>query len=185
MGSTLKLGFAMEDKIMDVSEAISTRRSVRSYKNQDIDDETLAKIIEAGRLAPSASNAQQWKFIVVKDPTTRVKLAEAASQQAFVGEAPVIIVACATGAESFMSCGQPRLTVDLSIAMSFMILQATELGLGTCWIGAFDEGDVKSILGIPEDMRVVAISPLGYSSMATRPKPRKIMAEVVCYDRYV
>jgi nitroreductase len=168
---------------MDVSQAISIRRSVRAYKTQDIDEEKLNKILDAGRLAPSASNAQQWKFVVVKDPETRVRLAQAASQQAFIGGAPVIIVACATS-QSNMFCGQPRHTVDLSIAMSFMILQATELGLGTCWIGAFDEGKVKSILGIPESVRVVAISPLGYPAIATRPKPRKSIGEVVCYDRY-
>ena len=169
---------------MDVSQAISIRRSVRSYNNQAIDDVTLTKILDAGRLAPSASNVQPWKFIVVKEPATRVKIAEAASQQAFVGEAPVVIVACATGAQSMMMCGQPRLTVDLSIAMSFMILQATELGLGTCWIGAFDEGEVKEILGIPENVIVVAISPLGYPAGVTRPRPRKSLAEIVCYDRY-
>jgi len=168
---------------MDVSQAISVRRSVRAYNAQDIDEEKLNKVLEAGRLAPSASNSQDWKFIVVKDNDTRARLAQAASQQAFVGEAPIIIVACATR-QSIMSCGQPRHTVDLSIAMSFMILQATELGLGTCWIGAFDEGEVKSILGIPESVRVVAITPLGYPAMATRPRPRKNMAEVVCYDRY-
>ena len=169
---------------MDVSQAISTRRSVRAYKTQDIDEEKLNKILEAGRLAPSASNAQQWKFIVVKDPETRIRLAQAASQQAFVGEAPVIIVACATR-QSMMSCGQPRHTVDLSIAMSFMILEATELGLGTCWIGAFHESEVKSILGIPESVRVVAITPLGYPAMTTCPTSRKNLGDIVCYDRYV
>jgi len=169
---------------MDVSQAISIRRSVRDYKNQDIDEEKLNKVLEAGRLAPSASNGQEWKFVIVKDYEARIRLAQAASQQAFVGEAPVIIIACATR-QSIMTCGQSRHTVDLSIAMSFMILQATELGLGTCWIGAFDEGKVKSILGIPEDVSVVAITPLGYPAIATRPKPRKSLEEIVCYDRYV
>ena len=147
---------------MDVFTAISQRSSVRAYKDTDVEEDKLRKILEAARLSPSASNRQEWKFIVVKNKETRKKLANAAFGQSFIGEAPVVIVACGTESKSIMACGQPTYTVDVSIACAFMILQAYELGLGTCWIGAFKEDEVKKILKIPEHVRVVAMTPLGY-----------------------
>lgn len=101
--------------------------------------------------------------MVVKNQETRNKLIEAANGQKFVGQAPITIVACSTESERVMPCGQYAYTVDLSIAVSFMILEATELGLGTCWLGAYDEDKVKDILSIPKDIRVPAIFTLGYA----------------------
>ncbi|MFH0814003.1 MAG: nitroreductase family protein, partial [Pseudomonadota bacterium] len=135
---------------MDVFTAISQRSSVRAYKATDVEDDKLKKILEAARLSPSASNRQDWKFIVVKNKETKNKLAKAAFGQSFIGEAPVVIVACGTETKSIMGCGQPTHTVDVSIACAYMILQAYELGLGTCWIGAFKEDEAKKILHIPE-----------------------------------
>ncbi len=169
---------------MDVFQAIQSRRSVRAYQDREIEKEKLDKVLEAARLAPSANNRQEWKFIVVKNKDTRERIAEAASSQAFVGQAPVVIVACATETQSIMTCGQLRYTVDVSIAMSFMILQAQELGLGTCWIGAFDESGVKEILDIPDDIRVVAMTPLGYPSQDPAARPRKEVEQIVCFDKY-
>jgi len=169
---------------MDVSEAIKLRRSIRSYQEKEIEKEKLNKVLEAARLAPSASNRQEWKFIVVKDKETKEKLAIAASDQTFITEAPIVLVACATESQSIMSCGQPRYTVDVSIAMSFIILQARELGLGTCWIGAFEEPSVKEILGIPNHIRVVAITPLGYPAEEPLAKPRKELEKIICFDKY-
>ncbi len=128
---------------MDVLTAISQRSSVRAYKPTDVEEDKLKKILEAARLSPSASNRQEWKFIVVKNKETKKKLAKAAFGQSFIGEAPVIIVACGTETKSMMGCGQPTHTVDVSIACAYMILQAYELGLGTCWIGAFKENTYK------------------------------------------
>jgi len=102
----------------------------------------------------------------------------------FVGQAPVFLVACGTDREGIMACGQYRYPIDLSIAMSFMILEAYELGLGTCWLGRFDEKQVKEILGIPEGVRVVAMTPLGYPAENPAPRPRKRLEEIVCYERY-
>jgi len=96
----------------------------------------------------------------------------------------VILVCCGTDPNAIMLCGQHRCTVDLSIATAYMILQAHELGLGTCWLGRFDEAQVKSILGIPDPVRVVAVTPLGYPAEQPVAKPRKKLAEIVCYDRY-
>ncbi len=132
-----------EERKMDVFTAISQRSSVRAYKETDVKEDDLKKILEAARLSPSASNRQEWKFIVVKNKETKKKLAKAAFGQSFIGEAPVIIVACGTETKSMMGCGQPTHTVDVSIACAYMILQAYELGLGTCWIGAFKENTYK------------------------------------------
>jgi len=169
---------------MDVFEAIKERRSVRAYKDTDVEEEKLGKILEAARLSPSASNRQEWKFIVVKNAETRAKLAGAAYGQQFVGKAPVIIVACATETKSIMTCGQPTHTVDVSIACAFMILEAYEQGLGTCWLGTFNEGEVKKILGIPTPMRVVTMVPLGYPDESPSPKPRKAFGQIVCFGKY-
>jgi nitroreductase len=169
---------------MDVFEAISKRRSVRSYKDSEIDEEKLKKVLEAARLAPSASNRQEWKFVIVRNAETRAKLVEMTYGQRFVGQAPVIIVACATEGKSIMTCGQPTHTVDVSIACSFMILEACEQGLGTCWLGTFNEGEVKRLLGIPGHMRVVTMTPLGYPNEAPPPRPRKVFEQIVCFEKY-
>lgn len=169
---------------MTVFEAIQGRRSIRKYSPKPVEEEKINRILEAARLAPSARNLQNWKFIVVRDDKTRAKLVETTMGQPFVGQAPVIIVACGTDTEGIMACGQYRYPIDLSIAMSFMILEAYELGLGTCWLGRFDEKQVKEILGIPEGVRVVAMTPLGYPAENPAPRPRKRLEEIVCYERY-
>jgi nitroreductase len=169
---------------MDVFDAIKNRRSIRKYKNTEIEAEKVEKILESARLAPSAANRQEWKFIVVEDPQTRKKLVEAAHGQKFIEEAPVTIVACSTESERIMPCNQYAYTVDLSIAVSFMILEATEIGLGTCWLGAYDEGKVKEILEIPEDIRVPAMFTVGYADEDPAPRPRKDIDNIICTETY-
>jgi nitroreductase len=169
---------------MDVSTAIGQRSSVRAYKDIDVEEEKLRRVLEAARLSPSASNRQEWKFIVVKNPETKMRLAGAALGQFFIGEAPVVIVACAIDTEAIMLCGQPAYTVDLSIACAFMLLQAAELGLGTCWIGAFEEEEVKKILKIPKSVRVVTMIPLGYPDQPPTQRLRKSLDRIVCFEKY-
>ena len=169
---------------MDVSAAIRQRRSVRAYKAVEVEEEKLKKILEAARLSPSASNRQGWKFIVVRNKDTKKKLARAAFGQSFIGEAPVVMVACGTESNAVMACGQPTHTVDVSIACAFMILQACELGLGTCWIGAFEEDGVKRILEIPKSVRVVAMIPLGYPDEDPSPRSRKDIEQIVCAEKF-
>jgi nitroreductase len=169
---------------MDVFTAINQRSSVRAYKGTPVEEDKLNKILEAARLSPSSSNRQEWKFIVVKNKDTRKKLANAAFGQSFIGEAPVVIVACGTDSKSIMACGQPTHSVDVSIACAFMILQAYELGLGTCWIGAFKEDETKRILNIPEHVRVVAMTPVGYPSQPPTQKSRKGLDQIVCFEKY-
>ena len=169
---------------MDAYEAIVTKLDVREFAKKRVPGETKRKILEAARLSPSASNRQEWKFIVVKNRDTRNKLARAAFNQSFVAEAPVVIVACATEAKSIMACGQPAYTVDLSIACTHIILQAYELGLGTCWLGAFNEGEVKKILKIPESVRVVTMTPVGYPNQPPSQGSRKNLKQIVCLEEY-
>jgi len=169
---------------MNVFEAIKDRRSVRSYQSKDIEEEKLYRILDAGRLAPSANNTQEWKFIVVKDKAIKESLVKAAYGQSFVAQAPIVIVACATMTHRLMTCGQFADTIDLSIAMSYMMLEACELGLGTCWLGHFNAEEVKQILSIPDNASVIAMTPIGYSTQNISARPRKNIEEVVCFDTF-
>jgi nitroreductase len=169
---------------MNVTEAIKTRKSVRAYLDKPIEEEKLKAVLEAARLAPSASNRQEWRFVVVRDPETRKKLALVAGNQTFIAEAAVLIVACAETNEHRMRCGQQCYPIDVAIALDHLTLAAVELGLGTCWIGMFDEQKVKSILGIPtEGVRVVELMPLGYPvDPAPIGKNRLPLNTIVKYD---
>ncbi len=168
---------------MDLFEAIKGRRSIRSFLDRDIDEELLKKVLDAGRLAPSARNLQDWKFVVVRDKDTRLKLAEAARNQQFIAQAPAVIAACGTS-NYVMTCGQPAYAIDVSIAIDHMTLAAFSLGLGTCWIGAFYEDKVKEILGIPPQIRVVALLPLGYPAEQPPARGRKSLSEIIAYERW-
>jgi len=169
---------------MDVFTAISNRRSVRKYQAKEVEEHKIERILEAGRLSPSAGNRQEWKFVVVRDKAIKRQLVVAARGQSSVEEAPIVLVGCAVDASAIMPCGQYTYTVDLSIAFAYMILEAEELGLGTCWLGAFDEGVVKKALDIPEEVRVVAMTPLGYPAESPAARPRKTMKEIVSYEKY-
>ncbi len=168
---------------MTIMEAIQNRRSIRNYKSTPVEKEKLEKILEAGRLAPSARNVQAWKFIMVTDPETISKLAPACCGQSSVAQAPAFLAVC-TNEPSVMACGQPARTIDGAIAMSFMILEAEELGLGTCWIGAFYNDQVKEVLGIPEEFDVVAVTPIGYAAEEPSARPRKGTDDVVRWEKF-
>jgi nitroreductase len=170
---------------MDIYEAIRMRKSVRAFKNEDVPDEVLSRILDAARLAPSANNFQEWRFVVVRDAKTRRKIAQAACRQAFVGEAPVVLACCAWDNRHVMTCGQPSYPIDAAIAIDHITLCAAAEGLGTCWIGAFYEDEIRRILGIPPAIRVVALLPLGYPQ---NPKPvRKLrlsLERIVSYESW-
>lgn len=169
---------------MALMEQIRKRYSVRSYQRRPVEKEKLNAVLEAARLAPSACNVQEWRFVVVQDAETRNKLVPAANNQAFVGEAPVIIVCCATNTDHVMRCGQTAYPIDVAIAIEHMALQAVEEGLGTCWIGSFYEDKVKAILEIPDDIRVVELLTLGYPADKPKPKTRDPIEKIVCYDKW-
>lgn len=168
---------------MDVVEAIETRRSIRRYLPRPVGEDQLRSVLDAGRLAPSANNRQHWKFIAVRYPTLREQMVGCCGNQAFVGQAPVLLVVCA-GPRHVMTCGQPADTVDASIALSYMQLRAWELGLGTCWLGFFYADRVAALLGVPDGMQVVAVSPLGYPDEHPADRTRKAFGEVACFDRW-
>jgi nitroreductase len=141
---------------MEVYEAVQKRRSVRAYEPTPIPKETLDKVLDAARISPSANNRQPWHFILVTDPEKKKVLSKGLFAK-FVHEAPTVIVACGDEKAS------PKwYTVDTAIALQNLVLVATGEGLGTCWVGSFDEGDVKKLLDIPEHLRVVALLPIGY-----------------------
>lgn len=170
---------------MEVMEAIRKRYSVREYLDKPVPEEKLNLILEAARLAPSASNRQEWRFIIVKAKEVKNKLTEAAKRQKFVSQAPVVIACCATDITHIMSCGQPSYVIDVAIAIDHMTLKATEEGLGTCWIGAFNEDKVKEILQVPKSVRVVELLTLGYSASELPPrKNRKKIDEIIMYERW-
>lgn len=147
---------------MDIYEIIKKRKSVRTYKEKEIEEDKLKRILEAARLAPSASNKQEWRFVVVRDRAKIVELSAAANSQTFIAGAPVVIACCAETDEHVMTCGQLCYPIDLAIAIDHITLTAVEEGLGTCWIGAFSEDKVKKLLNIPKHIRVVELLLLGY-----------------------
>ncbi|MFC1703373.1 nitroreductase family protein [Candidatus Omnitrophota bacterium] len=170
---------------MDVMDAIKQRRSVRSYLQKPVEKEKLKRILEAAGLAPSAGNRQEWRFIVVLDRATRERLMEAAKNQPFVGEAPVVIAACAKTDNHVMTCGQACYPIDVAIAIDHLTLKATEEGLGSCWIGAFHEDRVKEILGIPIEIRVVELVTVGYAADSLdKEKNRLALDEIVMHETW-
>ena len=148
---------------MEFYDVIRERKSIRKYKRNPIPDEVLNRILEAGRIAPSAKNLQPWHFIVVKDRQIKGEVAEACRGQHWMADADVILAGCILNEIAwgrmggYMSSGP----VDLAIALDHIILAAANEGLGTCWIGAFVEEDVKKILKVPKSVTVMALTPIG------------------------
>jgi len=167
---------------VDVFSAIKKRRSIRNYLPKEVEREKLERILEAGRLAPSARNRQEWRFIVVISKEKREELVrEASPHQPFMLSAPVIIVAYTLGKDYVMRCGVPAHYIDIAIALTHMHLQAVEEGLGTCWIGSFYQDKVKKVLNLPEDAEVVQLMTLGYPAEDPPERPRLPLKEIVKY----
>jgi nitroreductase len=169
---------------MEFKEVIAKRQSVRDFTDQPVSDDKLNAILEAAHTAQSGCNFQPWKFVVVKNAQVRKQLMQAANNQSHVGQAPVIIAAVALNPSRMMPCEVPACAVDLAIAVENMALAAVDQGLGSCWIGAFSQKNVKKILGVPDEYRVDALLPIGYSKQVREKSPRKSIAEIVCYDRF-
>ena len=169
---------------MDLYEAIERRRSVRAYQDRPVEQDKLERILNAARMAPSASNRQPWKFVVVRQPELRRKLVPACREQAFIGQAPVVVAGVGTNPRRIMGCDIPSDPVDLAIAMEHIALSAVAEGLGTCWVGAFHQDQVKALLGVPEECKVVQMMALGYPADGDRGKDRKALGEIVCYERF-
>lgn len=201
---------------MDVFETIQKRRSIRQYSADDIPDAVIAKLLEVVRLAPSSGNRQPYRIIVVRDRSTRAALASACrwnpggpQGQAFVAEAPLVMMACGIereavtryyrGGQSYLALNKNiaeiekdplpywnMMPLDVAIALDYIDLTATSLGLGTCWVSSIDELAVKKVLSVPDDIRVLSGIAIGYARGAwPEPRPRKPMDRLFCYERWV
>ena len=168
---------------MTILETIRKRYSCRAYQDKAIEQEKLDQIFEAGRLAPSAKNMQDWRFVIVTDKEKRHKLAQAANNQRFIQEAGVIIVAC-SDTDCVMRCGQAIGPIDVAIALEHIALQATEMGLASCWIGSLYPEKVRAILGIPSDIAVIELMAVGYPADKARQTDRRPLENIRCYEKW-
>jgi len=162
---------------MEFDKVIKTRRSIRKYKGTPVPRESLMEILEAARIAPSAAHRQPWHFVVVEDKETIEKLA---GRSKWAAEAPAMIVGLADPVASPNWCLN-----DMGIAFEHIVLTATSLGLGTCWMGQTKrDSEVKELLGIPDELNVIALTPLGEPDEVKAPKDRKSLDEIVSWGKY-
>ena len=204
---------------MNVSEAIKKRRSIRKFKPDPIPEEKIRLLLESARLAPSGTNTQPWRFIVVKDDDTKRELQEAAHNQRHIKSAPVIIVCCAdlkafkefpervdelieSGALPertrevfipYLKKGMSTVTKDalmiaaaanVAIAVEHIVLQAVEIGLGTCWVRWYEDNKIKEILDIPKHVEVMALLPVGVPDEEPSQRPRQELNKIVYSETY-
>ena len=171
---------------MSIIDVMRTRRSTRKYKPDPVPEEVFLRVMEAVRIAPSGKNLQPWHFVIVKDKNMKEKLAESSAHQYFIAEAPIVIVACAYPENSYAKMGRYMKSwpVDVAIAVDHLMLKAEEEGLGTCWIGSFREKEVKEHLGVPGDVKVLALTPLGYPNEVPKDRGRKSLDEITSYEKF-
>ncbi len=163
----------------DAIGTIMQRRSIRTYQRKALPEKDLKAILEAGRQAPSAANRQPWHFVVVCAEENKRKLAEACNKQNWLADAGAIVAGI--GKPSVSGNWYP---VDVAIAMENMVIAATALGYGTCWIGAFDQAQVKELLGVPEEHVVVALTPIGVPADSPEARPRIAMSDFASAERF-
>lgn len=171
---------------MEVFEAFEKRHSIRAYSSKEIPDDVLRRILEAANSAPSAGNLQAYEIVVVKDPKRKQQLAQAAYGQTFIAQAPVVLVFVQNPRRSSIRYGQRGATLyslqDATIACTFAHLAATALGLGSCWVGAFDDDAVAKVINAPREMRPVAILPIGYPAEQPWATPRRRLDDIVHFE---
>ena len=173
---------------MEIFECISTRRSIRKYLDIPVEWDKIGTILEAGRLAPSSGNIQDWNFVVVQDEEKRKAIAEASLRQHWMSKAPVHIIVCADlkKSERFYGVRGNRLysIQNNAAAIENMLLTAHSLGLGACWVGAFDENVVSRVLSIPDHARPQAIITIGYSDEKPKEPDKYPLTTVVFLEKY-
>lgn len=169
---------------MEYLELIKKRYSVRAYKSKPVEKEKLEKVLEAANLAPTAANRQPFRFIVISTKGREAELRRIYRAEWFY-TAPIVICACAIPSQAWARMdGKDYSDVDTTIAMDHLILAATDLGLGTCWIAAFDPSVARTVLGLPDDVEPIAFTPLGYPDDKPKGKYRKDLSELVKYERW-
>jgi len=173
---------------MDIFKVISERRSIRKYKDAPVELEKIERVLNAARLAPSWKNMQCWRFLVLTDPARRASLLDAFPDdnpgKRAIGTAPCVIVVCADPAESGIENGIEYYIADAAIAFDHLCLAAQGVGLGTCWMGWYNEAAIKAVLGIPQQIRVIGITPLGYPDQEPKPRPRKELSQVAFFEHW-
>lgn len=177
-------------------ESIRHRRSIRKYKDTPVEDEKLQQVLEAARLAPLGNNKQPWLFIVIKDERVKQEVAVATNNQMWIASAPVVIVAiadiCARSEnyagmfvdEETNGFDLKRVIRDTAIAVTQILLEADNQGLGTCWCGAFKQKNIRPVLNIPYDKFVLAVIPLGYADEEPGPRPRKNLQTILRFESW-
>ncbi|MGQ9565351.1 MAG: nitroreductase family protein [Candidatus Bathyarchaeales archaeon] len=169
-------------------EAVKGRRSIRAFTDQPVSEDEVDALIDAACHAPSAGNIQPWEFIIVRRVEVKREIAVAALNQKFIEEAPVVIVVCADMTRSSRGYGSRGATLyciqDTAAATQNILLTAHAMGLGTCWVGAFKEEGIKKALGIPENVRPVAIIPIGHSTAKPTRPPRRPLNDIVHYEKF-
>ncbi len=174
--------------MVNLFEAIKERRAIRHFKKDEVPREYIYKIIDAARYAPSAGNLQPWEFIVIEDQTTQEKIAHACISQKFISDAPVVIVACADTERSavrFSGRGKMFYSVcDVSAAVENLILAAHAFGLGTCWVGGFDDKMLAHFLKLPKGVAPIAVIPLGYPASEPKPPKRTALSNILHFGEY-
>jgi nitroreductase len=169
---------------MEFSELIRTRYSVRAYRPDPVEDDKLEQILEAARLAPTASNRQPFRILVIHTEGRQEELRRIYRRGWFV-DAPIILCACGVPAENWVRMdGKNYNDVDVTIAMDHLILAAADLGLGTCWVAAFDPDAAREVLNLPAGVEPVAFTPLGYPADTPSQKKRKSLDELVRYETW-
>lgn len=165
---------------MSIVDLILKRRSVRRYAKKRVAEEVLSKVLEAGRQAPSADNVQPWHFIVLKDSSIREKMSRG-RYNSFVKDSAFTIVGCGYVGDVD---GRRWSTIDTTIALQNMVIAAWVQGVGSCWIGDFQEEEAKKLLGIPEDWKIVALVSFGYPTDQPRERQKKPLEEIIGYNKF-
>ncbi|MCS6859843.1 MAG: nitroreductase family protein [Abditibacteriales bacterium] len=172
---------------MDFFTVLQARRSIRAFHSTPVEEAIVWRIVEAANCAPSAGNLQAYTLVLVRDPQRKRALAKAAWEQAFIAQAPVVLVFLADALRSQRRYGQRGATLyavqDATIACAYAQMAATALGLGSCWVGAFDETAVRSIVGAPPDLRPVAMLPIGYAAESPPPTGRRALHDLVHHEQ--
>ena len=169
---------------MDLIPEIANRRSIRKFSDEPVERAILDRILEAGRRAPSAKNRQAWRFVIVTDRETRMRIQDAAYGQDYIGEAHAVIALCTTNIDYKMPNGQLSYPIDVGIASAFMMVQAEHEGLGTCPITTFQEAEIKSILTVPYKMRVVMLLLVGSAAELPEPSHRFPLDRIVGWQHW-
>lgn len=173
---------------MEFSAVVRRRHMVRAYQSRPVEDEQIARLLRLAHQAPSAGFKQPQEFIVVRDPTVKQALAQAALNQMFIAEAPVVIVVCADTARSASRYGERGARfysiVDGAFAAMLILLGLVDEGLGGCFVGAFDDDEVSRVLGLPEIIRPIGIIPIGYPAEAGEKYSRLLLEGIVHRDRW-